>query len=126
MRKEAKKSGIKRKAKKELDVPNSAPFKEEVLREAEQRKQEVLLTDRTLFLPVFCTANKISFKSAAQLEELKEKNKLAKQKERAEKRKKGKEAAAADDGPKAKRARKVAEGEDLGFKIMHVAVGICL
>ncbi|XP_066526302.1 guanine nucleotide-binding protein-like 3 isoform X2 [Hoplias malabaricus] len=80
LRKEAKKSGIKRKSKKDIGVPNSAPFKEEVLREAEQKKQE--------------------------LEELKEKNKLAKQKERAEKRKKGKETAGAEEEPKTKKAKK--------------------
>ncbi|KAI4881641.1 hypothetical protein NFI96_014199 [Prochilodus magdalenae] len=79
LRKEAKKSGIKRKPKTDLDVPNSAPFKEEVLREAEQRKQE--------------------------LEELKAQNKLAKQKERAEKRKKEKEPAVAEE-PKTKKAKK--------------------
>lgn len=38
VRKAAKKRGHK-KPKKDLGVPNSAPFKEEVLREAEQRKQ---------------------------------------------------------------------------------------
>ncbi|XP_072522269.1 guanine nucleotide-binding protein-like 3 [Salminus brasiliensis] len=80
VRKEAKKSGIKRKSKKEIEVPNSAPFKEEVLREAEQKKQELL--------------------------ELKEKNRLAKQKERAEKRKKGKDAVSAAEEPKSKRAKK--------------------
>ncbi len=41
LRKEAKKKGISQKPKKDIGVPNSAPFKEEVLREAEQRKQEV-------------------------------------------------------------------------------------
>ncbi|XP_028574631.2 guanine nucleotide-binding protein-like 3 [Podarcis muralis] len=38
VRKEAKKRGHK-KPKKDLGVPNAAPFKEQVLREAEQRKQ---------------------------------------------------------------------------------------
>nr|XP_060621862.1 guanine nucleotide-binding protein-like 3 [Anolis sagrei ordinatus] len=38
LKKEAKKRGH-RKPKKDLGIPNSAPFKEEVLREAEQRKQ---------------------------------------------------------------------------------------
>ncbi|XP_017567598.1 guanine nucleotide-binding protein-like 3 [Pygocentrus nattereri] len=80
LRKEAKKSGIKKRTKKDIGVPNSAPFKEEVLKEAEQKKQE--------------------------LEELKEKNKLAKQKERAEKRKKGKETAGAEEEPKTKKAKK--------------------
>ncbi|MCI4390016.1 hypothetical protein PGIGA_G00117820 [Pangasianodon gigas] len=80
LRKEAKKSGIRRKIKKDIGVPNSAPFKEEVLREAEQRKQE--------------------------LEELKEKNRLAKQKERAEKRKKGKEESSEDTQAKKKKVKK--------------------
>ncbi|KAM9443567.1 guanine nucleotide-binding protein-like 3 [Clarias gariepinus] len=83
LRKEAKKSGISRKIKKDIGVPNSAPFKEEVLREAEQRKQE--------------------------LEELKEKNRLAKQKERA-KRKKGKEESNEDIQAK-KRKKKVKKEE---------------
>ncbi|XP_007500546.1 guanine nucleotide-binding protein-like 3 isoform X1 [Monodelphis domestica] len=60
VRKEAKKRGHKR-AKKDPGVPNSAPFKEALLREAEQRKQ--------------------------QLEELKQKQKLNKQKEQGQKRK---------------------------------------
>uniref|UniRef100_A0A4W4EDL6 Guanine nucleotide-binding protein-like 3 n=1 Tax=Electrophorus electricus TaxID=8005 RepID=A0A4W4EDL6_ELEEL len=80
VRKEAKKSGIRRKAKKDIGVPNSAPFKEEVLREAEQKKQE--------------------------LEELREKNRLAKQKERAEKRKQETDGTAADAEPKSKKAKK--------------------
>ncbi|XP_016107392.1 guanine nucleotide-binding protein-like 3 [Sinocyclocheilus grahami] len=42
LRKVAKKKGISRKPKKDIGVPNSAPFKEEVLREAEQRKQELI------------------------------------------------------------------------------------
>uniref|UniRef100_A0A8C4WID0 Guanine nucleotide-binding protein-like 3 N-terminal domain-containing protein n=1 Tax=Gopherus evgoodei TaxID=1825980 RepID=A0A8C4WID0_9SAUR len=40
LRKEAKKRGHK-KPKKDPGIPNAAPFKEEVLREAEQRKQRV-------------------------------------------------------------------------------------
>ncbi|KAF7693405.1 hypothetical protein HF521_008721 [Silurus meridionalis] len=76
----AKKSGIKRKIKKDVGVPNSAPFKEEVLREAAQKKQE--------------------------LEELKEKNRLEKQKERAEKRKKGKEESSEDTQAKKKKLKK--------------------
>ncbi|KAF4093607.1 hypothetical protein AMELA_G00004050 [Ameiurus melas] len=80
VRKEAKKSGIRRKIKKDIGVPNSAPFKEEVLREAEQRKQE--------------------------LEELKEKNRLTKQKERAKKRKKGKEECGEDTRAKKKKVKK--------------------
>ncbi|XP_043834950.1 guanine nucleotide-binding protein-like 3 isoform X2 [Dromiciops gliroides] len=60
VRKEAKKRGHK-KTKKDPGVPNSAPFKEALLREAEQRKQ--------------------------QLEELKQKQKLNKHKEQGQKRK---------------------------------------
>ncbi|XP_074862105.1 guanine nucleotide-binding protein-like 3 isoform X1 [Carettochelys insculpta] len=60
LRKEAKKRGHK-KPKKDPGIPNAAPFKEEVLREAEQRKQR--------------------------LEELKQKQKLARQKELEKKRK---------------------------------------
>uniref|UniRef100_A0A8B9HIM2 Guanine nucleotide-binding protein-like 3 n=1 Tax=Astyanax mexicanus TaxID=7994 RepID=A0A8B9HIM2_ASTMX len=87
LRKEAKKSGIKRKLKKDIEVPNSAPFKEEVLREAEQRKQE--------------------------LEELKEKNRLAKQKERAEKRKAAKDGVSGAEEPKSKRVKKVFRCKEL-------------
>ncbi|XP_067908020.1 guanine nucleotide-binding protein-like 3 isoform X2 [Heterodontus francisci] len=62
VRKEAKKQGNKsKKSRKDPGVPNSAPFKEAILREAEQRKQD--------------------------LEELKQKQKLARQKEVAKKRK---------------------------------------
>ncbi|XP_078270171.1 guanine nucleotide-binding protein-like 3 [Rhinoraja longicauda] len=62
VRKEAKKHGNKgKKLRKDPGVPNAAPFKEDILREAEKRKQ-----DR---------------------EELKEKQKLARQKEVAKKRK---------------------------------------
>lgn len=39
VRKEAKKKGGNRKPKKDLSIPNDAPFKEDILREAEQRKQ---------------------------------------------------------------------------------------
>ncbi|XP_042309509.1 guanine nucleotide-binding protein-like 3 [Sceloporus undulatus] len=60
LRKEAKKRGHK-KPKKDLGIPNAAPFKEEVLREAEQRKQR--------------------------REELKQKQKLDRQKELEKKRK---------------------------------------
>ncbi|XP_067424169.1 guanine nucleotide-binding protein-like 3 isoform X2 [Emydura macquarii macquarii] len=60
LRKEAKKRGPK-KPKKDPGIPSAAPFKEEVLREAEQRKQR--------------------------LEELKQKQKLARQKDLEKKRK---------------------------------------
>ncbi|XP_072137060.1 guanine nucleotide-binding protein-like 3 isoform X3 [Mobula birostris] len=62
VRKEAKKQGNKtKKFRKDPGVPNDAPFKEDILHEAEQRKQK--------------------------LEELKQKQKLARQKEIAKKRK---------------------------------------
>lgn len=77
LRKEAKKQKV-RKVKKDPGIPNSAPFKEEILREAEHRK--------------------------LQLEELKEKQKLTKQKERAKKRKL--EAEKNDPATKAKKAKK--------------------
>ncbi|TRZ01810.1 hypothetical protein DNTS_026165 [Danionella cerebrum] len=80
LKKAAKKKGVRSKPKKDIGVPNSAPFKEAVLREAEQKKQK--------------------------LEALKEQNRLAKQKEKADKRKKEKEAV--DSGPAAKKAKKVA------------------
>ncbi|KAK6480705.1 guanine nucleotide-binding protein-like 3 [Huso huso] len=77
LRKEAKKQKV-RKVKKDPGIPNAAPFKEEILREAEHRK--------------------------LQLEELKEKQKLTKQKERAKKRKL--EAEKNDPVTKAKKAKK--------------------
>ncbi|KAG9465080.1 guanine nucleotide-binding protein-like 3 [Eleutherodactylus coqui] len=39
VRKEAKKKGGNRKPKRDITIPNDAPFKEDILREAEQRKQ---------------------------------------------------------------------------------------
>ncbi|XP_018617701.1 guanine nucleotide-binding protein-like 3 [Scleropages formosus] len=77
LRKEAKKKGVTKRVKKDPGVPNDAPFKEDVLREAEQRR--------------------------IQLEELKEKKKLEKKKERAEKCKKNSES---NKEPQAKKARK--------------------
>ncbi|KAG9483800.1 hypothetical protein GDO78_009625 [Eleutherodactylus coqui] len=41
VRKEAKKKGGNRKPKRDITIPNDAPFKEDILREAEQRKQRV-------------------------------------------------------------------------------------
>ncbi|CAJ1051659.1 guanine nucleotide-binding protein-like 3 [Xyrichtys novacula] len=76
-RKEAKKKGVSKRPKKDPGVPSSAPFKEEVLREAEQRRQ--------------------------QIEEEKERQRQAKKEERAQKRKQEKEDAKKE--PKAKRAR---------------------
>ncbi|XP_043978298.1 guanine nucleotide-binding protein-like 3 [Gambusia affinis] len=80
LRKEAKKKGLKKHVKKDPGVPNSAPFKEEVLREAEQRR--------------------------LQIEEEKERKRQAKKEERAQKRKKEKEAAVKEAEPSAKKARK--------------------
>ncbi|KAG7472493.1 hypothetical protein MATL_G00109230 [Megalops atlanticus] len=78
LRKEAKKKGVTKRVKKDPGVPSVAPFKEDILREAELRKQK--------------------------LEELKQKKKLEKQQERAQKRKK--EATTNDSDPKAKKAKK--------------------
>uniref|UniRef100_A0A8C4TE69 Guanine nucleotide-binding protein-like 3 N-terminal domain-containing protein n=1 Tax=Erpetoichthys calabaricus TaxID=27687 RepID=A0A8C4TE69_ERPCA len=47
LRKEAKKRGF-RKSKKDPGVPNSAPFKEEILREAEQRRLKVCIVKMAL------------------------------------------------------------------------------
>uniref|UniRef100_A0A3Q4HJ58 Guanine nucleotide-binding protein-like 3 n=1 Tax=Neolamprologus brichardi TaxID=32507 RepID=A0A3Q4HJ58_NEOBR len=80
LRKEAKKKGVSKRVKKDIGVPNSAPFKEEILREAEQRR--------------------------LQIEEEKEKRRQAKKEQRAEKRKKEKEAASKEAEPTAKKARK--------------------
>ncbi|KAM7006882.1 guanine nucleotide-binding protein-like 3 [Tautogolabrus adspersus] len=79
LRKEANKKGVSKRVKKDPGVPSSAPFKEEVLREAEQRR--------------------------LQIEEEKEKKRHAKIEERAQKRKKEKEDAKKETDPKAKRAR---------------------
>ncbi|CAK6955822.1 guanine nucleotide-binding protein-like 3 [Scomber scombrus] len=79
LRKEDKKKGVSKRVKKDPGVPNSAPFKEEVLREAEQRR--------------------------LQIEEEKERRKQAKKEERAQKRKKEKEDSSKETDPKAKRAR---------------------
>ncbi|XP_041813095.1 guanine nucleotide-binding protein-like 3 [Chelmon rostratus] len=79
LRKEAKKKGVHKRAKKDPGVPSSAPFKEEVLREAEERRQ--------------------------QIEEEKQRKRQAKKEERAQKRKKEKEAESKETEPKAKRAR---------------------
>ncbi|XP_034388540.1 guanine nucleotide-binding protein-like 3 isoform X1 [Cyclopterus lumpus] len=77
LKKEAKKNPASKRVKKDLGVPSSAPFKEEVLREAEQRR--------------------------LQIEGEKEKKRQTKIEERAQKRKK--EAASKEKEPKAKKAR---------------------
>ncbi|KAF7659761.1 hypothetical protein LDENG_00293220 [Lucifuga dentata] len=79
LRKEAKKKGVSKRVKKDPGVPSSAPFKEEVLREAELRR--------------------------LQIEEEKEKKRQAKKEERVQKRKKERETASTATDPKAKKAR---------------------
>ncbi|KAJ8370508.1 hypothetical protein SKAU_G00105360 [Synaphobranchus kaupii] len=80
LRKEAKKKGITKRVKKDPGVPSIAPFKEDILREAELRKLK--------------------------LEELKQKKKLEKQqgRERAQKRKR--DGTSGDSNTKAKKAKK--------------------
>ncbi|XP_041671917.1 guanine nucleotide-binding protein-like 3 [Cheilinus undulatus] len=79
LRKEAKKKGVSKRVKKDPGVPSSAPFKEEVLREAEQRR--------------------------LQIEEEKQRKRQAKKEERAQKRKKERDDAKNETEPKAKKAR---------------------
>ncbi|XP_034022859.1 guanine nucleotide-binding protein-like 3 isoform X2 [Thalassophryne amazonica] len=86
LRKEAKKKGVRNRVKKDPGVPSSAPFKEEVLREAEQRR--------------------------LQLEEERERKRQAVKEERAKKRKAEKEAADKKNEPKTKKSRE----EDVGSK----------
>ncbi|XP_078065924.1 guanine nucleotide-binding protein-like 3 [Mustelus asterias] len=87
VRKEAKKHGNKgKKSRKDPGVPNSAPFKEAILREAEQRKQD--------------------------LEELKQKQKLARQKEVEKKRKLEAKKAPEINEKKLKQKKKVAKLQD--------------
>lgn len=85
LKKEAKKKGVSKRVKKDPGVPNSAPFKEEVLREAEQRR--------------------------LQIEEEKERKKQAKKEERAQKRKKEETAVSKKAEPKAKKARQDGVGK---------------
>uniref|UniRef100_A0A8C5I5M3 Guanine nucleotide-binding protein-like 3 n=1 Tax=Gouania willdenowi TaxID=441366 RepID=A0A8C5I5M3_GOUWI len=80
LRREAKKKGVKKRPKKDPGVPNSAPFREEVLREAEQRR--------------------------LQIEEQIEKKRQTKIEERAKKRKADTEAKSKEAEPKSKKARK--------------------
>ncbi|XP_038864712.1 guanine nucleotide-binding protein-like 3 [Salvelinus namaycush] len=79
LKKDAKKKGVGKKVKRDIGVPNKAPFKEDILREAEQRRLK--------------------------LEEEKEEKKLAKQQQRAQKRKK-ENAPSSDGDTKVKKARK--------------------
>uniref|UniRef100_A0A673BMR2 Guanine nucleotide-binding protein-like 3 n=1 Tax=Sphaeramia orbicularis TaxID=375764 RepID=A0A673BMR2_9TELE len=92
LRKEAKKKGVSKRVKKDPGVPSSAPFKEEVLREAEQRR--------------------------LQIEAEKEKKKQAKKEERAQKRKREKEAASKGTEPKAKKARQVIDASDVVIEVL--------
>uniref|UniRef100_A0A3Q3KAZ9 Guanine nucleotide-binding protein-like 3 n=1 Tax=Monopterus albus TaxID=43700 RepID=A0A3Q3KAZ9_MONAL len=85
LKKEAKKKGVSKRVKKDPGVPSSAPFKEEVLREAEERR--------------------------LQIEEEKERKRQAKKEERAQKRKKEKEDASKETEPKAKKARQDENGK---------------
>uniref|UniRef100_A0A670IY89 Guanine nucleotide-binding protein-like 3 n=1 Tax=Podarcis muralis TaxID=64176 RepID=A0A670IY89_PODMU len=89
VRKEAKKRGHK-KPKKDLGVPNAAPFKEQVLREAEQRKQR-------------------------QREELKKQQKLDRQKGLEKKRK---QEANKKDAAKVKLSEKVIEASDVVLEVL--------
>ncbi|XP_033483165.1 guanine nucleotide-binding protein-like 3 [Epinephelus lanceolatus] len=88
LRKDAKKKGVGKRVKKDPGVPNSAPFKEEVLREAEQRR--------------------------LQIEEEKERKRQAKKEERAQKRQKEREAASKDTEPRVKKARQDEAGKQSG------------
>uniref|UniRef100_A0A7N8YEZ1 Guanine nucleotide-binding protein-like 3 n=1 Tax=Mastacembelus armatus TaxID=205130 RepID=A0A7N8YEZ1_9TELE len=90
LRKEAKKKGVSKRVKKDPGVPSSAPFKEEVLREAEQRR--------------------------LQIEEEKEKKRQAKKEERAQKRKK--EVASKETEPEAKKARQVIDASDVVIEVL--------
>lgn len=93
MRKEAKKRGHK-KPRKDPGVPNSAPFKEALLREAELRKQRVSAeTGDELTHGVPADIFKlgphglpISFMTWTQLEELKQQQKLDRLKEQQKRR----------------------------------------
>lgn len=98
MRKEAKKQGRK-KPRKDPGVPNSAPFKEALLREAELRKQRVryvssnseqVMRGYVVFeskVAPHWFGSLISLMAWMQLEELKEQQKLDRQKEQEKKRK---------------------------------------
>ncbi|XP_069566659.1 guanine nucleotide-binding protein-like 3 [Brachyistius frenatus] len=79
LKREARKTGVGKRVKKDLGVPSSAPFKEEVLREAEERRLRI--------------------------EEEKERKKQAKKVARAQKKKNEKEAVSKGEEPKTKRAR---------------------
>ncbi|MFT7800714.1 guanine nucleotide-binding protein-like 3 [Arapaima gigas] len=92
LRKEAKKKGITKRVKKDPGVPNDAPFKEDILREAEERR--------------------------IKLEELKEKKKLEKKKERAEKRKKD---SASNKEPQAKKAKKVTKLKCINIAVVDAS-----
>lgn len=131
MRKEAKKKGISKRVKKDIGVPNSAPFKEEILREAEQRKLQVSVLAHTVEIPnpyeMQCNRGLLDKGNKGdhcffpkQLEELKEQNRIAKRNEKAQKRKQEKEAAKADTEPKAKKQKKVTKHHIKHLKSMNI------
>ncbi|XP_056130237.1 guanine nucleotide-binding protein-like 3 [Lampris incognitus] len=91
LRKESKKKGRSKHVKKDPGVPSIAPFREEVLREAEQRRSKI--------------------------EEEKEKKKQTIKEERAKKRKKVQEAASKEADPKAKKARMDENGKKAGKRL---------
>ncbi|XP_039628896.1 guanine nucleotide-binding protein-like 3 [Polypterus senegalus] len=97
LRKEAKKRGF-RKTKKDPGVPNSAPFKEELLREAEQRRLK--------------------------LEEEKEKQKLARKKEKAKRKQEG----GKDQKAKSQKTEKlpVKQSESHKKEAKHFTASFCL
>ncbi|XP_069823233.1 guanine nucleotide-binding protein-like 3 [Dendropsophus ebraccatus] len=86
VRKEAKKKGLNRKPKKrDISIPNDAPFKEDILREAEQRKQrrEELKQQQKLE-----RQKEVAKKRQLEKEKKEKKEKPTKQKEEAKEKKK--------------------------------------
>ncbi|CAL8255752.1 unnamed protein product [Arctogadus glacialis] len=90
LKKEAGKKGVGKRGKKDLGVPNIAPFKEEVLREAETRKLKV--------------------------EEEKEKRKQEKKDERAKRKKERDAPRSESENPKAKKARMDTDEKEVSKK----------
>lgn len=56
LKKEAKKKGVGKRPKKDPGVPSSAPFKEEVLREAEQKRLQVRIGRRLIVHSIYTCA----------------------------------------------------------------------
>lgn len=104
-------------------MPSSAPFREEVLREAEQRRQQVsfmqFITTTffthvvSLFRCVGPAVKLIEHVFVSQIEEEKERKRTAKKVERAHKRKKEKDGSNKETEPKAKKAQKVKDTKTL-------------